>query len=264
MPYSIVELLPVAQYSALGYTPPNAQTPAVFGSVSDNSDATVTTLEAEYQTGGARYSEVLTLDFALPDPTMLPQFMHMRIRARDNAEFVANPDAFLTIYTDYSLVEEAPGNPYDQWAIGTSGDAFGQLGDLAHREVADPTWLDFSYLGNATPVDTANPGDTWFAVNPDGSRVAYYHAYGLAGAGIRFTLYPRAESNLVPRTSFLDVFEVRMVVAYVQTAAPYVPPTRATPSLRMLQRGGQGGMSGIPRMIGNPVRGLRQGPGSVY
>lgn len=47
---------------------------------------------------------------------------------------------------------------------------------------------------------------------------------------------------------------------------PAAPPvaTRVTPSLRMLQRGGQGGMSGIPRMIGNPVRGLRQGPGSVY
>lgn len=44
-----------------------------------------------------------------------------------------------------------------------------------------------------------------------------------------------------------------------------VPPVaHANPSLRMLQRGGPGGMSGIPRMIGNPVRGLRQGPGSIY
>ena len=60
-----------------------------------------------------------------------------------------------------------------------------------------------------------------------------------------------------------DILEA-MVRVEGGAPAPYVPPARATPSLRMLQRGGQGGMSGIPRMIGNPVRGLRQGPGSVY
>lgn len=48
-------------------------------------------------------------------------------------------------------------------------------------------------------------------------------------------------------------------------AAPFVPPVLAHPSLRMLQRGGTGGMSGIWRMVGNPTTrdSLRRGPGSI-
>ena len=56
----------------------------------------------------------------------------------------------------------------------------------------------------------------------------------------------------------------RLVYADVPVSATPVS-TRVTPSLRMLQRGGQGGMSGIPRMVGDPTRrGIRQGPGSIY
>ena len=266
MPYSIVELAPVNQYATIGYSPPTAQTPAVFGSVADDSDATFTTLEAEYQESGDRYSEVLTLDFALPDPTMVPAFYYMKMRARDNADFAAHPERFVEFMFDYSAVADSPGTTFDSWSRNSSGASSGQFGALANGEVIDPAWFDFAYMGDA-PVDTANPtADTWFQIdNGDTTGYVAHQTYAaLAGSGLRFTFYPRADSNLDPRTAYIDVYEVRMVVAYVQAAAPYVAPARATPSLRMLQRGGEGGMSGIPRMIGNPVRGLRQGPGSVY
>src|SRR5689334_13595578 len=110
MAYTITELAPVNQYATIGYTPPTAQTPAVFGSVSDNSDATFTTLAADYDPDFGRHSEVLTLDFALPDPTVIPAFYYMKMRARDNADFVASPGRFVSFIFDYSAVADSPGS----------------------------------------------------------------------------------------------------------------------------------------------------------
>lgn len=69
--------------------------------------------------------------------------------------------------------------------------------------------------------------------------------------------------------------QLRLTQAFVTITYTYAEPDvtpaaitrgqRVTPSLRMLQRGGSGGMSGIPRMVGDPTRrGIRQGPGSIY
>jgi len=262
MPFTITELAPVAQYATIGYTPPIAQAPAVFGSVSDNSDATVTTLEAEYQPSGDRYSEVLTLDFALPDPTVMPAFYYMKMRARDNADFVAHPERFVSFQFDYSKVADPPGYTFDTWQLNHSSDSSGQFGELAAGIVTDPTWFNFSYVGAGTPVDTANPSSsTWFEIdNGEWTGYVAHQTYAaLAGSGLRFTFYPRADSNLDPRTAYIDVFEVRMVVAYPVTAAGRVPPLRLHP------RSDGRGASSAQRVWPRPPTASygRIGPGSL-
>src|SRR5690242_4128680 len=167
MPFTITELAPVNQYATIGYAPPTEQTPTVFGSVADDSDATFTTLGAEYQESGTRYSEVLTLDFALPDPTVVPAFYYMKMRARTNAEFLG-VDRFVSFVFDYSAVADAPGTTFDSWSRTRSGtgDSSGQFGQLGEGIVADPDWFNFSYVGASSLVDTANPSSsTWFEID---------------------------------------------------------------------------------------------------
>src|SRR5689334_17370327 len=144
----------------------------------------------------------------------------MKMRARTNAEFLG-ADRFVSFMFDYSAVADAPGTTFDSWSTTHGGaDPTYQFGPLALGTVVDPEWFNFTFVGGSALVDPANPSaDTWFQVdNGDETGYVAHQAYAaLTGAGLRFTFYPRADSNLDPRTAYIDVFEVRMVVAYLVT-----------------------------------------------
>jgi len=223
------------------------------GSLADNSDSTGYELGSRYNgdEGGDR-ADLLLVDFAIdtgahPEPT----WMYPSVR-------VKNADGYLDASAAYGLIGHYGWYRADD-PTGTYLYLTGWPTPLSDGEATTPTWFDQVY--NNAPILPGDPGDdtNWLNLPRDWPQILD----PLTTTGLRFGIF--CLSTATTRVPLVDVFEVRLVVACAPVAAPaYVPPTRATPSLRMLQRGGEGGMSGIPRMIGNPVRGLRQGPGSVY
>ena len=230
------------------------------GSISDGSDLSYLELGSRYNwaEGGER-TDLLLADFvfdttAHPDPTWLYVSVRMMNEPAESPERPGYRAALAT----YSLL------PVYSWyrSDGTGGalDREGMPAAIADGEVDSPAWFNQFYRNE--PILPGDPGDdtNWANLPRDWPEMLD----PLTTSGLRFGMF--CTSSAPDRIPLIDVFEIRLVVACPAPVPPASPvrAIRSTPSLRMLQRGGQGGMSGIPRMIGNPVRGLRQGPGSVY
>lgn len=216
MSYSIVTLYPDRQY--VGTLAPGwlgeIWTPSPFGSVADDLDSTYVEIEALSDT--QIRSGLLSVDFSWDLANGTPAFMHMQMRAKNSAAFPPNSTTSRIMMLYLRADGADGGNPYDNWVdLAASGD---QLDGLAGGNVVSPQWLNFAYAANDEPVDTANPSsDTWFSLNPDDGTTPARAYDALTNGGIRFALYVQASGG-EPRHAYLDIYEVRMVLAF-ETAA---------------------------------------------
>lgn len=245
------------------------------GSLSDGSDETGVQIGAWADTstvGTPFHGELTSVDFILPDPSQIPTALCFQMRAKTDPDVAADPpSATLDLFewvmraANYSSHTEY----LDHQSV-TDSDipALHSLWrpDLSDGHTDTPTWFTFySPAGTADPADPTSPG--WIDLGPVDNENYGGLRQALATDGLRVTfgLFWNGEEPYTDRRAWWDVFEFRLLVAVEGGgSAPYVAPAYVRPSLRMTQRGGEGGMYGTPRFVGSPVRGLRQGPGSVY
>lgn len=207
----VVTLLPVRQYvPATVAAEVTVETPAVFGSVSDGSDATYTQLEGEWDEANVRHSGVLSVDFG--PVGFNPSALYMMVRARNTSPYDAGT---VSLHTDYAKVD---GGSYDTQSVtGLTGGSGFQLNDLAAGSQAATADLPF-YLLSGFNVDTSDPtSSTWLQLGSDQFGAGYAAWEALRTTGIRFDIYVEA-LGLSPRRAYVDVFEVRMIVAYEEAA----------------------------------------------
>lgn len=191
---------------------------------------------------------------------------------------------------DFATLEWEPtSTPISQDVIGTFQNAQGsgtgyvqiKVAQVSDTEATEPVVVPFYTAAEATALETV--ATVTGLTTPSFTNRTF--AGGVTGLplsgpatvvlGVIDSYVVEQGTPLVYAQQLLTSAQIRGIYAprYRQLRWDVVaPPTlaapvnRVTPSLRMLQRGGSGGMSGIPRMIGDPTRrgSVRQGPGSIY
>lgn len=229
-------------------------TPTIFGSVSDGSDGTYTELVSWRESGTDVYhSDYLTCIFEPIDPTIFaPRFMHMMIRAKNPADFAANPNVSgfgqIDFYSEYRRADETTSTyPWDTWNINSTQAPTGQGSEFPAGLITDPTWYRFYYLGATgnKVIDPAVPPDSnhWRPADYD---TEFYAWDALTGPGLRFDMFGLQGSTSEPAHAWLDIYEVRLVVAGDVVGATHAPPLRQYPR--------NDGLAGSARRLYPPPR----------
>jgi hypothetical protein len=196
-------LAPTRQYvGAPNHSGFTTETPTTFGSVSDDSDATYTRIEAQdnpHSTG------VLTVDFDPLDPAWLPTAMVMQIRVKDVPGWDTNN--FVTFHTDYWKIGDTWA--YDNWSLASGTNDSSNFGRMAKGLITDPEWVTFYYLGGTEPDPLVVDG-AWFPIDPLEGGVSEAAWDATTSTGLRFDLYTQVNGE--PRRAYLDVYEVRLLL----------------------------------------------------
>jgi hypothetical protein len=190
--------------------------PAVIGdgSLADDSDATGVELGISYDAAtGTDYDEAISADFTA-DPALNPTWMYVSLRAATPAGFPNASDVISHRY--FYRTDGVGGNLYQTaWPD-----------PLDNGTAAAADWFNEAFAGQPITPGPPSRDTNWLNLPSDFPELLD----PLTTTGLRVSLYAETVS-LDTRTPVLDLYEIRLVVAYEPTTSPlpYDAPCRLFP-----------------------------------
>lgn len=205
---SIIEVTPTSVYADDTFTVTNGwlnstRTPTNVANAGDGNPSTYATITAD-NVGGVVSSGVIVAEFAPLPPGVIPNAMHMYIRARDSVTWEANNEAQIT--TLYASVGDS--SYFDDWS--QAGASSAQLGPLLTGTASAFDDYRFYYLGSGSSPSATTVDGQWSPVDYNGE---YYRYYSLTEVGLRVFIFVTPNLDQYTDKAYLDIAEIKLVLS---------------------------------------------------